>query len=158
MDATHDPRDLTLLEQIELNPNVNQATLAEQLGVAVGTANFLIKRLIKKGYVKVEQAQRKKLKYIITPEGIAHRARLTVNYIENSMRLYRRTRQRVIDLLAQVKQAGYQQVRIDVQGDLADICRLTCIEQDVAIAEDGEPVPVLALEGWKVVLREVESA
>ncbi|HSF79661.1 MAG TPA: winged helix-turn-helix transcriptional regulator [Anaerolineales bacterium] len=47
------------------------------MGVAVGTVNWYIKRLVEKGYVKVKRAQRRKLRYIITPEGIAHRASLT---------------------------------------------------------------------------------
>ena len=70
-------RELTLLEQIERDPDVTQASLATQLGVAVGTVNWHIKRLVAKGYVKVKRAERKKLRYIITPEGIALRARLT---------------------------------------------------------------------------------
>jgi len=72
-------RELNLLEQIEHDPDVTQASLATQLGVAVGTVNWHIKRLIEKGYVKVKRAERKKLRYIITPEGIALRARLTVD-------------------------------------------------------------------------------
>jgi DNA-binding MarR family transcriptional regulator len=67
-------RELTLLENIESDPDVNQSTLARQLGVAVGTVNWHLKRLIAKGYVKVKRAERKKLRYIITPEGIALRA------------------------------------------------------------------------------------
>ena len=67
-------RELTLLENIENDPNVNQSTLATQLGVAVGTVNWHLKRLIAKGYVKVKRAERKKLRYIITPEGLALRA------------------------------------------------------------------------------------
>ena len=88
-------RELTLLEQIESDPDVNQSTLATQLGVAVGTVNWHIKRLIAKGALKVSRAERKKLRYIITPEGLALRARLAVNYVENSFSVYRRTRQRV---------------------------------------------------------------
>ena len=72
-------RELTLLEQIESDPNVNQSTLATQLGVAVGTVNWHLKRLIAKGAVKVSRAERKKLRYIITPEGIDLRARLAVD-------------------------------------------------------------------------------
>ena len=133
METQPDPdRELILLEQIERDPDVTQASLASQLGVAVGTVNWHLKRLIDKGYVKVKRAQRRKLRYIITPEGIALRARLTVNYIETSMRLYRRTRQRVRELLAEVQQAGYQQVSITGDGDIADICRLTCLEQGIA--------------------------
>ncbi len=53
-------RELSLLEQIESDPDVNQATLATQLGVAVGTVNWHLKRLIAKGAVKVSRAERKK--------------------------------------------------------------------------------------------------
>ena len=88
-------RELTLLENIENDPDVNQSTLASQLGVAVGTVNWHLKRLVAKGYVKVKRAERKKLRYIITPEGIALRARLAVDYVEHSFSLYRKTRQRV---------------------------------------------------------------
>lgn len=152
----HD-RELSLLEQIEHDPDVTQASLAAQLGVAVGTVNWHLKRLVAKGYVKVKRAQRRKLRYIITPEGIAFRARLTVNYIDTSLRLYRKTRQRVRELLAEVKQAGFDQVCIDGEGDIADICRLTCLEQVIQIA-DKPGIPVLEVRGMKVLLRmEVEA-
>jgi DNA-binding MarR family transcriptional regulator len=151
MDTPPETRELILLENIERDPDINQATLASQLGVAVGTVNWHIKRLVDKGYVKAKRAQRKKLRYIITPEGIKLRAQLTVNYIEQSMRLYRRTRQRVMELLVDVKQAGYDQVRIVGDGDIADICRLTCLENGVAV--DSSPdVPRLEVRGWKVYL------
>src|SRR5512144_1479399 len=93
--ANEELRELTLLEHIESDPDVNQSTLATQLGVAVGTVNWHLKRLIAKGAVKVSRAERKKLRYIITPEGIALRARLAVNYVETSLSLYHKTRQRV---------------------------------------------------------------
>ena len=140
---------MILLEQIEHDPDITQASLAAQLGVAVGTVNWHLKRLVAKGYVKVKRAQRRKLRYIITPEGIAFRARLTVNYVENSMRLYRKTRHRVRELLYEVKQAGYDQVHIQGDGDIADICRLTCMEQGVRTG-DADDIPVLEVHGFKV--------
>ncbi|MGC8857332.1 MAG: winged helix-turn-helix transcriptional regulator [Anaerolineae bacterium] len=150
MESTNDElRELSLLEQIERDPDVNQATLATQLGVAVGTVNWYLKRLIAKGAVKVKRAERKKLRYIITPEGIALRARLTMDYIEHSLSLYRKTRQRVKEYLTEVLAAGYNRVRIVGGGDVADICRLTCLEQGVSVV-DEENVPVLQVEGHKV--------
>lgn len=152
MDLSPDPeRDRILLEQIESDPDVTQANLAARLGVAVGTVNWHLKRLIAKGYVKVKRAQRRKLRYIITPEGIALRARLTINYIETSMKLYRRVRQRVRDLLELVKQHGYECVVLWGDGDIAEICRLTCLEQGISIVED-EGIPVLEVQGTKVFL------
>jgi DNA-binding MarR family transcriptional regulator len=157
METTNEElRELTLLENIENDPDVNQSTLATQLGVAVGTVNWHLKRLISKGYVKVKRAERKKLRYIITPEGIALRARLAVDYVERSFSIYRKTRQRVKEHLIKVTDAGYNRVRILGKGDVVDICRLTCIEQGVEVVADKD-VPVLHVDGFKVQLRMEES-
>lgn len=149
-------RDMLMLEQIEHDPDVSQASLATQLGIAVGTVNWHLKRMIAKGYIKVKRAERRKLRYIITPEGIAFRARLTVDYIEQSMLLYRRTRQRVRDLLNEVRAAGHDGVRIDGGNssvkDITDICRLTCLEQGMRVISDPE-APMLTVQGMKVQLR-----
>lgn len=152
METSPDPnREMVLLEKIEYDPDINQATLAAHLGVAVGTVNWHLKRLIAKGYVKVKRAQRRKLRYIITPEGIAFRARLTVNYIEQSMELYRLVRERVREALVEIKMAGHNSVRIQGDGDIADICRLTCLEQGVTITDSSE-APLLELQDLKVIL------
>ena len=148
---TDSDRELVLLEQIEKDPDVTQASLADQLGVAVGTVNWHLKRLVAKGYVKVKRAQRRKLRYIITPEGIAFRARLTINYIETSMRLYRRIRQHVRELLTTARQAGYDHIRIDGDGDIGDICRLTCLEMGFEIT-DAKSSPALEVNGTRVIL------
>jgi len=150
-------RELTLLEHVENNPDVNQSTLATQLGVAVGTVNWHLKRLIAKGYVKVQRAERKKLRYIITPEGIALRARLTVNYIERSFDLYRKTRLRVKEHLNAVRAAGLTRVRVIGGGDVADICKLSCLEQGFVIVQDAD-APTLEIKGFKVVLNMGERA
>jgi len=158
MEPTNDTvRELTLLEQVERNPDVNQSTLATQLGVAVGTVNWHLKRLIAKGYVKVQRAERKKLRYIITPEGISLRARLTVDYIERSFDLYRKTRLRVKEHIAAIRAAGFDRVRILGEGDVADICRLSCLEQGIAVVQD-ENAPALEVKGFKVLLNMGERA
>jgi DNA-binding MarR family transcriptional regulator len=157
-------RDLNLLEHIEADPDITQASLADQLGVAVGTVNWHIKRLVEKGYVKVKRAQRKKLRYIITPSGIALRARLTVEYIEWSLLLYRKTRKRVSELLEQVREAGYDSICITVQDqgpdDIMDICRLTCLEYGVEILNPEATIesPILEIRGSKVILHFPERA
>jgi DNA-binding MarR family transcriptional regulator len=149
-------REMMMLEEIEHDPDVSQASLATQLGVAVGTVNWHLKRLVAKGYVKVKRAERRKLRYIITPEGIAFRARLTIDYIEQSMLLYRRTRQKVRELLGEVRARGYDGVRIEsdnsAPNDISDICRLTCLEQGMHVVNEPS-TPILAVQGMKVHLK-----
>lgn len=156
MESTNDElRELSLLEQIESDPDVNQSTLATQLGVAVGTVNWHLKRLIAKGAVKVARAERKKLRYIITAEGLALRARLAVDYVERSFSVYRKTRQRVKERIAALRRAGYERVRIVGAGDVADICKLTCLEQGISVVSD-KSAPALILDGYKVRLEGLE--
>lgn len=157
LDSTQEARERILLEQIENDPDINQATLADKLDVAVGTVNWHLKRLIDKGYVKAKRAQRKKLRYIITPEGLALRAKLTINYVENQMRLYRHTRSDVKTLLNEVEAAGYSQVKIMGNSEIADVCHLTCLEQGMEVVEQGD-APLLSIQGYRVNLKFKENA
>jgi len=142
-------RDLVILEQIEDDPDATQASLASRLGVAVGTVNWHLKRLVDKGYVKVRRVERRKLRYIITPEGLALRARLTVDFIQTQFRLYREVRQQAVRALEQVREQGHSSIRMQGEGDLADVCRLTCLEQNIAIVEDGN-APIISVKEYKI--------
>jgi hypothetical protein len=68
--------------------------------------------------------------------------------------MYRTIRQVARDLLAEARAAGFHQVAVAGDGDLVDVCRLTCIEQSVPIAlenSDGN-LPVLRVSGASVKL------
>ena len=150
-------RELALLEQITVDPDATQATLASQLGVAVGTINWHLKRLIDKGYVKVRRAERRKLRYIITPEGIALRARLAIDYIQTSMSLYRLVRERSLISIQQLRKSGYNEVFILGDGEVAEICRLTCLEQNVNVLESGNDSPTFRINELKIHVEFVEE-
>jgi DNA-binding MarR family transcriptional regulator len=141
--------DLPILEQIEIEPDTNQATLASRLDVAVGTINWHLKRLVAKGYVKVHRLERKKLRYIITPEGISLRAKLTIDYINHQFSLYRLVRQRMLEAIKGVKDSGNKKVRFQGDGDVAEVCRLTCLEQGIELTEEAE-YPMLVVRGLKI--------
>jgi DNA-binding MarR family transcriptional regulator len=151
---TQAERELQILEYLEHKPDTTQADLATQLGVAVGSINWHLKRLINKGYVKAHRMQRRRLRYLVTPQGLAEKARLTQAYLRASFRLYRETRDLARSLLAQVAEAGYDEVRIEGDGELAEICRLTCLEQKLSVAQDGEKdhLPVVVVEGMRLSL------
>lgn len=146
---------LDMLTQIEANPDISQVGLATELGVAVGTINWHLKRMINKGYVKVKRAQRKKLRYIITPEGIALRAALTVDYIKNSFNLYRLVRERTLSALQELRYQGFEQVRVEGgEDEVAEVVRLTCMEQGVDVCEITDTKkPIIHIQGIKLALK-----
>ena len=141
--------DLTILEHIEKSPDTTQASLALQLGVAVGTINWHLKRLISKGYVKAKRAERRKLNYIITPEGIALRAHLTMDYIQTSFSMYRLVRQRMMLVLERLEQQGIREVYLVGEGDVAEVCRLTCLEQGIEVVNQPDAARLI-VKGLKV--------
>ncbi len=145
----HENRDLDILEHIENDPETTQATIAARLGVAVGTVNWHLKRLIEKGYVKVRRIERRKLRYIITPQGVAHRANLLVDYIQTSFDMYRLVRQRSLYAIQNIKEQGYTRIFLEGSGDVAEICRLTCLEQGLQISEEKN-YPIFRIEGLKI--------
>tara|TARA_B100000700_G_scaffold86511_1_gene97375 strand:+ start:764 stop:1258 length:495 start_codon:yes stop_codon:yes gene_type:complete len=148
------PHELRILEQIEQDPDATQADLAARLGVAIGTVNWYVKRLVGKGHVKVTRLQRRRLRYLITPEGIAEKSRLAMEYVQVSMGMYRATRQVAMNLLDEVRDAGYSQVVVDGDGDLVDVCRLTCLEQSIPVSSSvsSQNLPVLRVNGASVKL------
>lgn len=141
--------DLVILEQIDQNPEATQASMAAQLGVAIGTVNWHLKRLVEKGYVKVRRANRRKLLYIITPEGLALRARLTLDYINTSFHLYRLVRERMHEAIEQVRAAGYLRLRLEGSGDVAEVCRLTCLEHGIELVSAPD-APLVLINGMKM--------
>jgi DNA-binding MarR family transcriptional regulator len=140
--------DLEILNHIEAHPDTTQADLATQLGVAVGSVNWYLKRLINKGYIKVTQMQRRRLRYLLTPKGVSEKAHLTASFMQASLRWYRETRETSKELLDQVKQAGYDTVCIEGDSDLAEIVYLSCLEAHVKVKRPVDPAfPVFKIEG-----------
>ncbi len=136
-----------------LNPDITQADLAARLGVAVGSVNWYLKRLVNKGYIKVRQMQRRRLRYLITPQGVAEKARLTASFMQVSMRLYRETREAAKRHLTEIRRAGHDEVYVEGDNDLAEVCYLTCLEQGVQVADASRSsIPTLRVEGMETLL------
>jgi DNA-binding MarR family transcriptional regulator len=144
--------ELRILEEIERNPETTQANLAAQLGVAVGSVNWYVKRLINKGHIKVTHLQRRKLHYFLTPSGLALKVKLTRSYMDVSLRVYRELRQNARQVLSEVRRAGYVAVCVEGNDEAAEILRLTCLEQCVQVEKKSVRVPALHAEGAEFVL------
>jgi len=145
--------ELQLLEALENEPETSQADLAATVGVAVGTVNWYLKRWSAKGFIKVKRIGRWRWRYLLTPQGMAEKADLANRYFQASMRIYRRTREQSKDLLGQVREAGFQQVVINGDGDIAEICQLTCLEFGLQPADGNEDhLPQIHINGFELEL------
>jgi DNA-binding MarR family transcriptional regulator len=133
-------RDLAILKEIEATPQVTQRHLASKLGIALGLTNLYLKRLARKGYVKVTTIPRHRVKYLLTAKGFAEKTRLTYEYMEYSFTLFRHSRQFLREQFAALAEAGRKRVVFVGAGEAAELADLTLRELGldlVAVADDA---------------------
>src|SRR6059036_265100 len=132
-------RDLKLLEAVEEDSRVTQRSLATKLGIALGLTNIYLKRLVRKGYIKCVNVQSNRISYLITPRGIAEKARLTYEFMDYSLHLYGEVRQHLRAVLQECA-AGGRRVAIYGRGEAAELAYLSLKECGL------EPVAIFDLE------------
>ena len=83
---------LNVLRSLNNEPKLSQRKLAKNLGFSLGKLNYCLKALKDKGLIKIQNFQKRKkiqyFQYVITPEGIAERTRLTINFMKRKMKEY----------------------------------------------------------------------
>ena len=135
-------RDLRLLEAVQKDSRVTQRNLARQLGIALGLANIYLKRMIHKGFIKCVNVQPNRITYLVTPRGIAEKARLTYEFMDYSLHLYAEVRQRLRTVLLDCAAAG-RRVAIYGRGEAAELAYLSLKESGL------EPVAVFDRENGR---------
>lgn len=133
-------RDLEILSTIAQGGPVTQRGVAQKLGIALGLANLYLKRLIRKGYIKVTTIPPNRIKYLLTPKGFAEKTRLTYEYMDYSLQLYRQTRQALRETLSPLVQQGHCRVVLYGTGEPAELAYLTLRELGLELTAvvDGE--------------------
>jgi DNA-binding Lrp family transcriptional regulator len=145
-------RDLRLLEAVEQDSRVTQRSLATTLGIALGLTNIYLKRLVRKGYIKCVNVQSNRITYLITPRGIAEKARLTYEFMNYSLHLYGEVRQQLREVLQECAAAN-RRVAIFGRGEAAELAYLSLKECglepvaifDVNCGDDFLGMPVRAV-------------
>ena len=81
---------LNVLRKIQKKPKSSQREMAKSLGFSLGKLNYCIKALQEKGLVKIQNFQNQAnkiryIQYILTPNGITLRTKLTINFMKKKM-------------------------------------------------------------------------
>jgi EPS-associated MarR family transcriptional regulator len=99
-----------VLKHIEANPSITQRELAKELGVSVGKANYCLKALIDKGWIKANNFKNSNKKlayfYILTPSGIEQKAKITMNFLKRKMNDYEELKKEIEMLKDEVNNNG----------------------------------------------------
>jgi DNA-binding MarR family transcriptional regulator len=129
-----DLRTFQILEEIGNDHVPSQRELAGKLNVSLGLVNSFMKRLTQKGYFKIRNISRNRIRYILTPKGVAEKTRLTYQYIQYSYGFYKDARQKIRNLFQELAAAGVRRIVFYGIGDIAEIAFLSLQETPIDLA------------------------
>ncbi len=145
------PREYAVLNEIAQDSLVTQSGLSERVGIAVGSVNWYIKRLVQRGWVKVSHLDRTRLRYDLTPEGMKVFTQRALSYARDSLKVYARLREKARAVARELRRQGIAEAYVDGNDEMADILKLTCIEAGIKIAAAPRGVILKASgQGYKI--------
>lgn len=125
---------LEILTRIEENGRVTQPEIARHLGISLGLTNAFIKRIARKGYIKLTTIPRHRVKYYLTPKGFTEKAQLTIKYLQYSLDFYRKAKEKLSLVYEQLHREGVREVVFYGTGEVAEIAYILLQENDMRLA------------------------
>jgi len=119
-----DLQTLRLMDEIDHNGIHSQRELSQRLDISLGLVNTFLKRLVNKGYFKVTTMPRNRVKYFLTPEGLARKAKLTAEYLRYSVNFYRNIKDLLLDKYAEMERNQVKAILFYGAGEVADLAYL----------------------------------
>ncbi len=119
-------KEFAIIREIANNNNrSNQRLIAKKVGISLGLTNMIIKRLIKKGYLKVSQLNPRKIQYILTPEGFAEKTRRSYHYTLRTIKTLRNMQNKIQEIILSEYNSGKRKFAIQGDNDLAVLVEIS---------------------------------
>lgn len=146
-------RDLRILEELEKNPIVSQRELSHKFGIALGVTNACLKRMVRKGWVRIRDLNPCKIGYFLTPKGIIEKGRLTLNLITFMVQNYAELKKIIAERLLEMQSRGLKRIVFYGISDEMEVAYITLQGTNlklVGIVEDDEKYQPLIIFGFEV--------
>lgn len=116
-----DVRELKILEKIEGNGHLTQRDLSKEVGIALGLVNHLLKKMVKKGWIKIKNLDANRIRYLITQEGAREKSSLLYKRVENTIHFYLDAKRVIKDKVIHLKSEGVKSVSIYGINHIAEV-------------------------------------
>ena len=133
--APDDLKAFQLLSEVADEQPVSQRELAKRLGIALGLVNSYLKNFVTKGYIRIKNYPQNRYAYLLTPNGIAEKARLAYQHVNYFTSLYTVTRPDYLALFRDLAERGITQVAFCGVDEVAEIAWLSLREAGLSLAE-----------------------
>lgn len=124
---------LRLMGEIERDGSPSQRELSRRLNLSLGLVNTFLKRLVNKGYFKVKTMPRKRVKYFLTPEGLARKSKLTIEYLQYSVNFYREIKNLLVSKFKEMEEKRKSSILFFGAGEVAELAYLYLQLSDIQL-------------------------
>jgi len=114
-------REYMIMTIIENNPNATQRLIAKSLGISATLVNKYLEAYEKDGKIERIYKSRKELIYKITDLGLKEKKNLNINYLKDSLRVYKDARSNVIPFLYDIYNRGYENILMYGAGEVCEL-------------------------------------
>ena len=91
-----------LLKLLALESNLSQREMAKRMGISLGKTNYVLTELANKGIIKIKRFKSAVNKipytYILTPEGIEEKAKITLSFLKRKLAEYEEIRRQIKEI------------------------------------------------------------
>ena len=136
-------RELSLLQELEKNPIVSQRELSNKFGIALGVTNACLKRMGRRGWIRITSLNHHKIGYFLTPRGFAEKAKLTLHLISWTVQHYSTLKVIIGERLLEMQNNGVERIVFYGVSDEMEIAYVTLQGLNlklVGIVEDEEKI------------------
>ncbi|MCX5796554.1 MAG: winged helix-turn-helix transcriptional regulator [Elusimicrobia bacterium] len=135
---THDDtlaeKEFLLIQELSRKPNSTQRDLSQNLGLSLGTTNLLIRRLARKGIIKVTQLDWKRTQYLLTLKGAVEKMRKAYHYTRYTLRIFRQIQDNINTVLTREHRAGRRDFVLVARDEILELVRETAADLSLADA------------------------
>jgi DNA-binding MarR family transcriptional regulator len=124
---------LRLMGEIDRDGDHSQRELSRRLNISLGLVNTFLKRLVNKGYFKVKTMPRNRVKYFLTPEGLARKSKLTVEYLQYSLNFYKDIKTLLLNRYKDMDKNNVKSVLFYGAGEVAELAYLYLQQTDIRL-------------------------
>ncbi len=134
-------RNLRLLDELEKNPNITQRELSHKFGIALGVTNACLKRMVRKGWIRIRGINHRDFGYYLTPRGILEKSRLTLHLVSGIIQHYSDLKRAMSARFLEMERRGIERVVFYGISDEMEVAYVTLQGANlklVGIVEDDE--------------------
>jgi DNA-binding MarR family transcriptional regulator len=148
-----DMRELELLQELEKNPIISQRELSNKFGIALGVTNACLKRMVRRGWIRITNFNHHKIGYYLTPKGFAEKTRLALHLISWTVQHYSTLKDLIGIRLLEMQNAGIERVVFYGMSDEMEVAYVTLQGVNlklVGIVEDKEKISPKEIFGFEL--------